>query len=62
MIAAMSLFWILLVFGVVGMGVDLGWDTLVQVPVWAFSGVIWGGWIVILTVKSATSIRMYRAG
>ena len=37
-------------------------DTLVQVPVWAFSGVIWGGWIVILTVKSATSIRMYRAG
>jgi hypothetical protein len=62
MIAAMSLFWILLVFGVVGMGVALGWDTLVQVPVWAFSGVIWGGWIVILTVKSATSIRMYRAG
>jgi hypothetical protein len=62
MIAAMSLFWILLVFGVVGMGVALGWDTLVQVPVWAFSGVIWGGWIVILSVKSATSIRMYRAG
>jgi uncharacterized protein (DUF983 family) len=62
MIAAMSLFWILIAIGVVGLGVALGWDTLVQVPVWAFSGVIWGGWIVILTVKSAASIRMYRAG
>ena len=59
---AMSLFWILTVLGVVGMGVALGWDTLVQVPVWAFSELIWGGWIVILTTKSAASIRMYRAG
>ena len=59
---AMSLFWILTVLGVVGMGVALGWDTLVQVPVWAFSEWIWGGWIVILTTKSAASIRMYRAG
>jgi hypothetical protein len=40
----------------------MGWDTLVQVPVWAFNQVIWGGWIVILTAKSAASIRMYRAG
>jgi hypothetical protein len=62
MLAAMSLFWILIVIGVVGMGVALGWDTLVQVRVWAFSEVIWGGWIVILTAKSAASIRMYRAG
>jgi hypothetical protein len=51
----------LLVIGVVGMGVALGWDTLVQVPVWALSGAIGGGWIVILTAKSAASIRMYRA-
>jgi len=62
MLAAMSLFWILIVIGVVGMGVALGWDTLAPVPVWAFSEVIWGGWIVILTAKSAASIRMYRAG
>jgi hypothetical protein len=62
MLAAMSLFWILIVIGVVGMGVALGWDTLVHVPVWTFSGVIWGGWIVILTTKSAASIRKYRAG
>jgi hypothetical protein len=62
LMAAMSLFWILIVIGVVGMGIALGWDTLVQVPVWAFSEVIWCGWIVILTVKSAASIRMYRAG
>jgi hypothetical protein len=62
MTAAMNLFWILIVTGVVGMGVALGWDTLVQVPVWAFSEVIWGGWIVILTAKSAATIRMYRAG
>jgi hypothetical protein len=62
MIAAMNLFWLLLVIGVVGMGVALGWDTLVQVPVWAFSEIIWGGMIVILTTKSAASIRMYRAG
>lgn len=61
MMAAMSLFWILLVIGAVGMGFALGWDTLVQVPVRAFSDVIWGGWIVILTAKSAASIRMYRA-
>jgi hypothetical protein len=60
MLAAMSLFWILIVIGVVGTGAALGWDTLV--PVWAFSAVIWGGWIVILTAKSAASIRMYRAG
>jgi len=62
MIAAMSLFWILVVSGAVGVGLALGWDTLVQVPVWAFSVVIWGGWIVILAAKSAASIRMYRAG
>jgi hypothetical protein len=62
MMAAMSLFWFLIVIGVVGMGVALGWDTLVQVPVWTFSEVIWGGWIVILTTKSTASIRMYRAG
>jgi hypothetical protein len=62
MIAAMSVFWILLVIGSVGMGAALGWDTLVRVPVWAFSEPIWYGWIVILTVRSAVSIRMYRAG
>jgi hypothetical protein len=62
MMAAMSLFWILLVIGSVGMGGVLGWDTKVQVPVWAFSEPIWYGWIVILTVRSAVSIRMYRAG
>ena len=62
MIGAMSLFWILIVIVVVGMGAALGWDTLVRVPVWAFSELIWGGWIVILTTKSAISIRMYRAG
>src|SRR4051812_14630351 len=50
--AAMSLFWILIVIGVVGMGLALGWDTPVQAPVWAFSEVIWCGWIVILTAKS----------
>ncbi len=61
MMAALSLFWILMVLGVMGMGAALGWNTLVQVPVWAFSGVIWGGWIAILTAKSAASIRMYRA-
>jgi hypothetical protein len=61
MIAAMSLFWVLIVIGVVGMGFALGWDTQVQVPVWAFSGLIWGGWIIIVTVKSVSSIRMYRA-
>jgi hypothetical protein len=62
MMAAMGLFWILIVIGVVGMGVALGWNTRVEVPVFAFSGVIWGGWIVILTAKSVASIRMYRAG
>jgi hypothetical protein len=62
MMAAMSLFWILIVIGVLGMGFALGWDTLVHVPVWAFSEAIWGGWIVILTAKSAASIWMYRAG
>jgi hypothetical protein len=62
MIAAMSIFWFLIVIGAVGMGVALGWDTLVRVPVWAFSDVVLGGWIVILTAKSAASIRMYRAG
>ena len=62
MTAAMSLFWSLMVAGVVGMGLALGWDTPVQVPVWGFSAVIWVGWIVILTAKSAASIRMYRAG
>lgn len=59
--AAMRLFWILLVIGAVGMGFALGWDTRVQVPVRAFGDVIWGGWIVILTAKSAASIRMYHA-
>jgi hypothetical protein len=62
MLAALSIFWVSIVIGSVGMGVALGWDTLVQVPVWAFSAVIWGGWIVILMTKSAASIRMYRAG
>ena len=61
MMAAMSFFWILIVIGAVGMGVALGWDTLVQMPVWAFSEAIWWGWIVMLTAKSAASIRMYRA-
>jgi hypothetical protein len=61
-IAAMGLFWILLVIGAVGTGVALGWDTLVQVPVWAFSEPIWYGTIVIIAVKSAVSIRMYHAG
>ena len=55
MMAAMSLFWILMVIGVMGMGVALGWDTPVRVPVWAFSEVVWGGWIVILTAKSMAS-------
>jgi hypothetical protein len=32
LLAAMGLFWVLLVIGVVGMGAVLGWDTLVQVP------------------------------
>ena len=59
---AMGLFWVLIVVAGVGPGFELGWDTLVRVPVWAFSQVIWGGWIVILTAKSAASIRMYRAG
>jgi len=62
MMAAVSLFWILLVIGSVGMGVALGWDTVVQVPAWAFSEPIWYGMIVILAVKSAVSIRMYHAG
>jgi hypothetical protein len=62
MVAAMCLFWTLLVISVVGMGLALGWDSLVQVPVWAFSGIVWGGWIVIMTARSAASIRMYRAG
>jgi len=62
MLAAMSLFWALIVIGVVGMGLALGWNTLVRVPVWAFSGAIWGGWVVISTAKSVASIRMYRAG
>ena len=62
MMAAMTLFWISIVIGAVGMGIALGWDTLLQVPVWAFSEIIWWGWIVILTAKSAASIRMYRAG
>ena len=62
LLAALRVFFVLIVIGVVGMGVALGWSTLVQVPVWAFSDVIWGGWIVILTAKSAASIRMYRAG
>jgi hypothetical protein len=61
MMTAMRLFWVLLVLGAVGMGFALGWDTQVQVPVRAFSEVIWGGWIVILTAKSVASIRMYRA-
>ncbi len=62
MLVAMSLFWVLMVICAVGMGFVLGWDTQVQVPVFAFSQVIWGGWIVILMAKSAASIRMYRAG
>jgi hypothetical protein len=61
MMVAMSLFWVLLVIGAVGMGAALGWETSVHLPVWAFSDVIWGGWIVILTVKSVASIWMYRA-
>jgi len=61
-ITAMSSVWILMVIGAVGSGVALGWESQVKVPVWAFSEVIWGGWIVILTAKSAASIRMYRAG
>jgi hypothetical protein len=62
MTVAMGLFWLLFVIAGVGPGFALGWNTLVRVPVWAFSEVIWGGWIVILTAKSAASIRMYRAG
>ena len=62
MTVAMGLFWLLIVIAGVGPGFALGWDTLVQVPVWAFSQVIVGGYIVILTAKSAASIRMYRAG
>jgi hypothetical protein len=61
MMAAMRLFWILLVMAAVSMGFALGWDTPVQVPVRVFSDVIWGGWIVILMAKSVASIRMYRA-
>jgi hypothetical protein len=57
-----SLFWILLVISSVGMGAVLGWDTLVQVPVWAFSEPIWYGLFVMLAARSAVSIRMYRAG
>ena len=62
MTVAMGLFWLLIVIAGVAPGFALGWDTLVQVPVWAFSQVISVGWIVILTAKSAASIRMYRAG
>ena len=59
---AMGLFLLLIVIAGVGPGIALGWDAVVKVPVVAFSQVIWGGWIVILTAKSAASIRMYRAG
>jgi hypothetical protein len=59
---AMGLFWLLFVAAGVGPGFALGWDAVVRVPVFAFSQIIMGGWIVILTAKSAASIRMYRAG
>ncbi len=62
MLVAMRLFWILLVIAAVGMGFALGWDTIVHVPVWSFSEVIWGGMTLILAARSAASIRMYRAG
>ena len=61
-IIAMALFWLVFVIAGVGLGFALGWDAVVRVPVFAFSQVIWVGWIVILTAKSAASIRMYRAG
>jgi len=59
---AMGFFWLVFVIAGVGPGFALGWDTLVRVPVWAFSQVISAAWIVILAAKSAASIRMYRAG
>lgn len=59
---AMGVFWAVLVLGLVGAGVALGWDAVVEVPVVAFSSVIWGGWVVIQGVKAVASIRMYRAG
>jgi len=59
---AMAVFWLLFVIAGVGPGFALGWDTLVRVPVWAFSEAVSAGWIVILGAKSAASIRMYRAG
>ena len=55
-------FWALLTLAVISLGVFLGWDRILEIPVLGLAQVLWIAWIVVLAVKSLATIVLYHSG
>lgn len=62
LLTGLRAFWVLLALGVISMGVFLGWDRILAIPVWGLAQVLWIGWIVVLAAKSLATIVLYHSG
>lgn len=62
LMVGMGVFWLAFVAGVMVLGFEKGWDTIVPIRMWALSTLIYIAWAVVSSAQSITTIVLYRRG